>query len=200
MYPLLVCSIAAVTVGINRYLFFKKKDSGKVFTEKFCTLVENNDWEGAKKLADSTEGEIAKLATIVMDKHENYEYLENFISYRAERAMDKFEKNLALLNIIITLAPVLGLLGTVTGMMGSFSKLVERGQDPMAGTAGLAEALITTVFGLVISIIAVCILGYFERRMKSITLSIEEMSNTLLEAVRKKCECPCVLRKEERSL
>ena len=56
MYPLLVCSIAAVTVGINRYLFFKKKDSGKVFTEKFCTLVENNDWEGAKKLADSTEG------------------------------------------------------------------------------------------------------------------------------------------------
>lgn len=44
-----------------------------------------------------------------MDKHENYEYLENFISYRAERAMDKFEKNLALLNIIITLAPVLGL-------------------------------------------------------------------------------------------
>lgn len=82
MYPLLVCSIAAVTVGINRYLFFKKKDSGKVFTEKFCTLVENNDWEGAKKLADSTEGEIAKLATIVMDKHENYEYLENFISYR----------------------------------------------------------------------------------------------------------------------
>lgn len=135
-----------------------------------------------------------------MDKHENYEYLENFISYRAERAMDKFEKNLALLNIIITLAPVLGLLGTVTGMMGSFSKLVERGQDPMAVTAGLAEALITTVFGLVISIIAVCILGYFERRMKSITLSIEEMSNTLLEAVRKKCECPCVLRKEERSL
>ena len=130
-----------------------------------------------------------------MDKHENYEYLENFISYRAERAMDKFEKNLALLNIIITLAPVLGLLGTVTGMMGSFSKLVERGQDPMAVTAGLAEALITTVFGLVISIIAVCILGYFERRMKSITLSIEEMSNTLLEAVRKKCECPCVLRK-----
>ena len=77
-----------------------------------------------------------------MDKHENYEYLENFISYRAERAMDKFEKNLALLNIIITLAPVLGLLGTVTGMMGSFSKLVERGQDPMAVTAGLAEALI----------------------------------------------------------
>ena len=69
MYPLLVCSIAAVTVGINRYLFLRKRQR-KGFTEKFCTLVENNDWEGAKKLTDSTEGEIAKLATIVMDKHE----------------------------------------------------------------------------------------------------------------------------------
>ena len=95
-----------------------RKRQRKGFTEKFCTLVENNDWEGAKKLADSTEGEIAKLATIVMDKHENYEYLENFISYRAERAMDKFEKNLALLNIIITLAPVLGLFGNGHGHDG----------------------------------------------------------------------------------
>ena len=65
-----------------------------------------------------------------MDKHENYEYLENFISYRAERAMDKFEKNLALLNIIITLAPVLGLLGTVTGMMGSFPNLLNAVKIP----------------------------------------------------------------------
>ena len=65
-----------------------------------------------------------------MDKHENYEYLENFISYRAERAMDKFEKNLALLNIIITLAPVLGLLGTVTGMMGPFPNLLNAVKIP----------------------------------------------------------------------
>lgn len=198
MYPLLVCSLAAIAIGIDRYLFFKKADSGKIFTKKYCSLIENNDWDSAKKLADSTRGEMAKLATIVMDRHENYEYLENFISYRAERALDKFEKNLPSLNTIVTLSPVLGLLGTVTGMMSSFNRLTERGENPLAVTAGLAEALITTVFGLVISIIAVCILGYFERRMKLITLSMEEMGNTLLEAVRKKNEHACCCRQERK--
>ena len=163
----------------------------------FCELIEQNDWNAAKRLADSTQGEIAKLATIVMDRHDNYEYLENFISYRAERALDKFEKNLPYLTMIITLAPVLGLLGTVTGMMGAFTHLTERMENPLAVTGGLAEAMITTVFGLCISIVAVCFHGYFERRMKTITLNIERMGNTLLEAVRKKGEaCHAALHPE----
>ena len=194
MYPLLVCSIAAVAIGIERLLFFSKADSGRVFTKKFCHYIENNDWDSAKKLADNTRGEIAKLATIVMERHDNYEYLENFISYRAERALDKFDKNLPYLGIIVTLAPVLGLLGTVTGMMGAFNHLTQRMSNPMSVTAGLAEALITTVFGLCISIVAVCFQGYFERRLKAITLNIEEMGNTLLEAVHKKDRCDdCVV-------
>lgn len=200
MYPLLVCSIAAVAIGIERLLFFKRADSGRAFTKKFCQYIEESDWDHAKELADTTQGEIAKLATIVMDRHDNYEYLENFISYRAERAIDKFEKNLPYLGIIVTLAPVLGLLGTVTGMMGAFNNLTWRMEDPMAVTGGLAEALITTVFGLCISIVAVCFQGYFERRMKAITLNIEEMGNTLLEAVRKKDICQsCVVTERKRA-
>lgn len=200
MYPLLVCSIAAVAIGIERLLFFKRADSGRAFTKKFCQYIEESDWDHAKELADTTQGEIAKLATIVMDRHDNYEYLENFISYRAERAIDKFEKNLPYLGIIVTLAPVLGLLGTVTGMMGAFNNLTRRMEDPMAVTGGLAEALITTVFGLCISIVAVCFQGYFERRMKAITLNIEEMGNTLLEAVRKKDICQsCVVTERKRA-
>ena len=200
MYPLLLCSIAAVAIGIERLLFFKRADSGRAFTKKFCQYIEESDWDHAKELADTTQGEIAKLATIVMDRHDNYEYLENFISYRAERAIDKFEKNLPYLGIIVTLAPVLGLLGTVTGMMGAFNNLTRRMEDPMAVTGGLAEALITTVFGLCISIVAVCFQGYFERRMKDITLNIEEMGNTLLEAVRKKDIChSCVVTERKRA-
>lgn len=188
MYPLLLCSLAAVAIDVERFLFFRKADSGRAFTKGFCRYIENNDWDHAKALADHTQGEIAKLATIVMDRHDNYEYLENFISYRTERALDKFEKNLPYLSIIVTLSPVLGLLGTVTGMMGAFNNLTQRMANPMSVTAGLAEALITTVFGLCISIVAVCFHGYFERRMKLLTLNLEEMGNTLLEAVRKKTE------------
>ena len=158
MYPLLLCSIAAIAISVERYLFFRKADSGRDFTRKFCEYVEQDNWIDAKKLADNTQGEIAKLATIVMARHGRFERLENFVNVRAERALDKFDNRLNYLNVIVTLAPVLGLLGTVTGMIGSFNNFSQRLDNPLAVTAGIGEALITTVFGLCISIIAICIL------------------------------------------
>ena len=185
MYPLLFCSLAAIAISVERWLFFRAGDSGWEFTQKFCDAIERDDWETAKQLADSTHGEVAKLATVVMSRHGNFERLESFVSVRAERAMDKFEKNLNYLNVLVTLSPVLGLLGTVTGMIGSFNNFNQRMEDPLAVTAGIGEALITTVFGLCISIVAICMYAYFMRRLKGISLNIEEVGNTLLEAIAK---------------
>lgn len=185
MYPLLLCSIAAVAISVERYKFFKNADSGRAFTKEFCGYIEADDWSDAKELADSTQGELAKLATIVMDRHGNFERIESFISTRAERAIDKFENRLNYLNVIIALAPVLGLLGTVTGMIGSFNNFNQRMDNPLAVTAGIGEALITTVFGLCISIVGICMYAYFMKRLKSVTLEIEEIGNTLLEAFAK---------------
>ena len=185
MYPLLFCSLAAVAISVERWLFFRAGDSGWEFTQKFCDAIERDDWETAKRLADSTQGEVAKLATVVMSRHGNFERLESFVNVRAERAMDKFEKNLNYLNVLVTLSPVLGLLGTVTGMIGSFNNFNQRMEDPLAVTAGIGEALITTVFGLCISIVAICMYAYFMRRLKGISLNIEEVGNTLLEAIAK---------------
>ena len=185
MYPLLLCSFAAIAISVERYLFFNKADSGRAFTEQFCEYVEQDNWIDAKRLADSTQGEIAKLATIVMARHGRFERLENFVSVRAERAIDKFENRLNYLNVIVTLAPVLGLLGTVTGMIGSFNNFSQRLDNPLAVTAGIGEALITTVFGLCISIVAICMYAYFSRRLKAITLNIEDVGNTLLEVIAK---------------
>ncbi len=83
-------------------------------------------------------------------------------------------------------------------MMGAFNHITQRMENPMGVTSGLVEALITTVFGLCISIVDVCFHGYFERRMKIITLNIEEMGNTLLEAVRKKEICSVCCHPERR--
>ena len=185
MYPLLFCSLAAVAISVERWMFFRTNDSGKAFTREFCDCIERDDWGNAKQLADSTKGELAKLATIVMARHGNFERLENFVSVRAERAMDKFERNLNYLNVIVTLSPVLGLLGTVTGMIASFNSFSQRLDNPMAVTAGIGEALITTVFGLCISIVAICMYAYFMRRLKAISLNVEEIGNTLLEAIAK---------------
>lgn len=185
MWPLLLCSFAAIAISVERWLFFQKEDSGAGFTKEFCNHIEASDWTSAKRLADATRGELAKLATIVMARHGNFERLESFVGVRAERAIDKFERRLNYLNVIVTLAPVLGLLGTVTGMIGSFNSFNQRLDNPLAVTAGIGEALITTVFGLCISIVAICMYAYFMRRLKVISLRIEEIGNTLLEAIAK---------------
>ncbi len=185
MYPLLFCSLATVSISVERWLFFRAGDSGSEFTRDFCSAIERDDWKTAKGLAESTHGVVAKLAVTVMTRHGNFERLENFVSVRAERAIDKFEKNLNYLNVIVTLSPVLGLLGTVTGMIGSFHSFNQRMDNPIAVTAGIGEALITTVFGLCISIVSICMYAYFMRRLKAVSLNIEEVGNTLLEAIAK---------------
>lgn len=185
MYPLLLCSIIMIAIAVERYLFFKKADSGEEFTDQFCKYIEQDDWSNAKHLADDTVGEAAKIATIVMARHDRFERLEAFVATRAERAIDKFEANLSYLGVIVSLSPILGLLGTITGMISSFNALNMRADNPMSVTAGIGEALITTVFGLCISIVAICLHTYFVQRLKRVTLDIEETSNTLLEAIAK---------------
>ena len=188
MYPLLLCSIAAVAISVERYLFFKRADSGREFTRQFCDFIEQGNWQDAKDLADHTEGEIAKLATVFMSRHANFEKLDNFVGIKAARAVDKFEQRLDYLNVIVALAPVLGLLGTITGMISSFNNFSKRLDDPLIVTAGIGEALITTVFGLCISIVAICMYAYFNRRLTAITLNVEDIGNTLLEAIAKKLD------------
>lgn len=192
MWPLLFCSIATFVIGVERFLYYRQADSGNDFTKKFCDYIENDDWSSARSLAEGTKGETARLAAVVMARHGNFERLEGFIAARAERAIDKFEKNLGYLGVLISLAPVLGLLGTITGMIASFNALNERTTNPMAVTSGIGEALLTTVFGLGISIFAILFHAYFSRRMKGITMDIEEMSNTLLDAIAKNiCDDHC---------
>lgn len=185
MYPLFLSSLIMFAIGIERFIYYKKEDSGEEFKDEFCKYIEADDWTNAKKLADSTKGETAKLATIVMARHDRFERLEVFVASRAERALNKFEHYLGYLDVIVRLAPILGLLGTITGMMSSFTALNMRSENPMAVTAGIGEALITTVFGLCIAIVAICFYSYFEQRLKRISLELEEISNTLLEAIAK---------------
>lgn len=183
MYPLLLCSMAVLVIAAERFMYYKNNDSGSKFVEQFCDLIMAGDWKSAQELADSTKGELGKFATVVMQKHGKIERLEDYMMVRAEKVCERFEENLNYLNIAVSLAPVMGLLGTVTGMIGSFNALDVRVDNPMAVTAGIGEALITTVFGLGIAIVGICVHGYFSKKLRNVELSLEELSNTLMEAV-----------------
>lgn len=189
MWPLLLCSFAAIAIGVERYLFYKKALSGNEFAMTFCRLMNDFNIVGSRELAGKTGGATAAMAADVLDIKEDLGKRQETIIYtKADRIIDSLEKNINYLNVVIGLSPMLGLLGTITGMISSFNALNERTQNPMAVTAGIGEALITTVFGLCIAIMGMCIHAYLTSKIKTETLNINEVADTLVDIMQAKNE------------
>ena len=183
MWPLFLCSIASIVLAVERYLFYKQADSGSNFSLAFCRLLAEDKLAEAAQLATSTKGETAKFATEVLNHQSSFTRSTAYVESLAERVISHFEESLSYLSVIVTLAPILGLLGTITGMMNTFNSFNFRGDNPLAVTAGVAEALITTVFGLCIALLAICLHTYFMHRLAKITMDIEDISRSLLETL-----------------
>lgn len=189
MWPLLLCSFGAIVIGVERYLFYKKALSGNEFASAFCRLMNDFNLVGARQLADENKGEAAKMAADIMDIEDDLGgRLDTIVYTKADRIIDSLEKNINYLNVVIGLSPMLGLLGTITGMISSFNALNERTQNPMAVTSGIGEALITTVFGLCIAIMGMCIHAYLTSKIKTETLNINEVADTLVDIIQAKDE------------
>lgn len=187
MWPLLICSIAAIVIGVERWLYYRQAISGTAFVTSFCRLLNDFNLVGAYQCATNSKGAAAKMAMEVLDL-ENVQgnRLETMTYAKADRIIDGLEKNINYLNVVIGLAPMLGLLGTITGMISSFNALNERTQNPMAVTAGIGEALITTVFGLCIAIMGMCIHAYLTSKIKTESLNIDEVAGTLVDILQAK--------------
>lgn len=189
MWPLLLCSFAAIAIGVERYLFYKNALSGNEFASNFCRLLNDFNLVGARQLADENKGAAAKMAADIMDIEDDLGgRLDTIVYTKADRIIDSLEKNINYLNVVIGLSPMLGLLGTITGMISSFNALNERTQNPMAVTSGIGEALITTVFGLCIAIMGMCIHAYLTSKIKTETLNINEVADTLVDIIQAKDE------------
>ena len=189
MWPLLLCSFGAIAIGVERYLFYKNALSGNEFASNFCRLLNDFNLVGARQLADENKGEAAKMAADIMDIEDDLGgRLDTIVYTKADRIIDSLEKNINYLNVVIGLSPMLGLLGTITGMISSFNALNERTQNPMAVTSGIGEALITTVFGLCIAIMGMCIHAYLTSKIKTETLNINEVADTLVDIIQAKDE------------
>ena len=189
MWPLLLCSFGAIAIGVERYIFYKNALSGNKFASDFCRMMNDFNIVGARELAGENKGAAAKLAADVLDIEDDLgSRLETIVYTKADRIIDSLEKNINYLNVVIGLSPMLGLLGTITGMISSFNALNERTQNPMAVTSGIGEALITTVFGLCIAIMGMCIHAYLTSKIKTETLNINEVADTLVDIIQAKDE------------
>lgn len=181
VFLLIAASMFTVAIAIKRWMFFSKEDPGRSFAKNFYDKMLTGDKESAKKLAESTKGMLPKLIADVWSRIGVWEpkRVEGFLEVQSGIILSKFRKKLYYLNVIVTMAPLLGLLGTISGMISAFSVFnLEEGQAS-AITGGVGEALIATAIGLCVAIIALAVHAYFSQRIENIVSDMEECLSLL---------------------
>ena len=180
MWPLLITSITALTVVINRIFFLVRERSRRdpALVGEILASVEQGNIDFAISRADGTEDFVARVLRYGL-AHRNRSFT-NALLAAANQELGRYNQGIAVLDTIITLAPLLGLLGTVTGMIHAFSLLGGRELgSPAAITGGIAEALIATAFGLFIAIVALIPFNYLNSKLEEARREIEDASTHL---------------------
>ena len=190
MYPLLACSILALTVIIERAIFWTMVGmrSNQRLVNEVMELCQIGDWEGIRNLAAGSKSYVVRIL-ISGILHRNYSMVKAMESAAADE-IARMRRYMGVLDTIITVAPLLGIFGTVIGIIISFDMLGGGGIDhPEAVTQGIAQALITTASGLGIAILTVFPFNYFNARIERAARFIEKYA-TSLEIVYEKLADP----------
>ena len=186
MWPLLVCSIVALGVVFERLLWwmiYVAQARSKRLND-FFNLAEAGKFDEAIALAESEKSSEIKILLSGLAEREHG--LEASLEMSANRTIENMKRHLPVLDTIITLSPLLGILGTVTGIITSFDLLGQAGiENPQAVTGGIAQALITTATGLAIAIIALLPYNALIRKVEKTTRHLEELITRFEIAVRK---------------
>nr|WP_304149294.1 MotA/TolQ/ExbB proton channel family protein [Mitsuokella multacida] len=175
MYALLLCSLFVGSIAIERALYFRRMDSGRAFAQDFYLALANGRWQQAEKLAEDGRGALADiLFAVITRKPEARRNPAAYMEVQSGIALAKLRKCLYYLSVIVTMAPLLGLLGTISGMITSFSVFNLESGQPTAITGGVGEALIATAMGLCVAIIALTVHAYFSQRIENIVTDMEQ--------------------------
>ncbi|RLB21049.1 MAG: MotA/TolQ/ExbB proton channel family protein [Deltaproteobacteria bacterium] len=180
MYPLLVCSIIALTVIIERFLFWAREDMrrNQGLVDEVLELCQKGDWNRVKeKVMGSKDFVIRILVSGIL--HREFS-MTKAMEAAASEEIKRMRRFMSVLDTMITVAPLLGIFGTVIGIISSFELLGSAGiEHPQAVTAGIAQALITTAAGLAIAILSVLPYNYFNSRVEDAALTIEKYATSL---------------------
>lgn len=185
MIPLLICSIFMVTIGLERFWFYRKAQPPvALLLNKLTPLFTAGKWQEAETICRNDTGAVAKVIATGLNYFivtHHTDGLTNSLEGAAAHWSSLLRKRLNYLDMIVTLSPLLGLLGTVTGMINTFSVLTIQAGQPSAITGGIGEALIATATGLCIAIIALVIHSIFAQWLDNIITDIEQVSTLLVD-------------------
>jgi biopolymer transport protein ExbB len=181
MWPILLVSFIMITVAVERVLFIVRENSRRQpeVVEKMLEKVEMNDVDGAVEMGKKSNDFVARILVYALTHKEHS--LANAFSRAANQELQRYQQGLPTLDTCITAAPLLGLLGTVTGMMGTFGALGggDIGAAASKITGGVAEALIATACGLLIAVTGLLPFNYMNARVEEARHEVEDASNSL---------------------
>ncbi len=189
MWPLLACSIVALAVVFERLLFWLLVSMRKnqKLVNRIFTLTENGDFDTAIQEGEASRCLVCRILTAGL-AHRNYGLVQS-LEAAAMQEIEKMKRYLSVLDTIITLAPLLGILGTVSGIIISFDLLGTAGiENPKAVTGGIAQALLTTAAGLAIAIVALLPYNALTRKVEKVTRYLEQLMTCYEVTVQKGLE------------
>ena len=180
MYPLLACSVISLTVILERSLFWirKKRETDNRLVDHVLELARTKRYEEIKT---STRGSADYVVRVLVCGLVHRQYsLAKAMEMAAIEEIKRMKRYLPVLDTMITAAPLLGILGTVIGIIHSFDMLGKAGiQEPQAVTSGIAQALLTTAAGLLIAIFTLFPYNYFMSKVERAGIRIEKYATSL---------------------
>ena len=180
----LLCLILGLALAIERIIYLNLATTD---TEKLLAGVENAMQSGgidaAKEVCRNTKGPVASIFYQGLDRaNEGIDMVEKSIISYGSVQMGLLEKGLSWISLFIALAPMLGFMGTVIGMIGAFDAIEAAGDiSPSLVAGGIKVALLTTVFGLIVAMILQIFYNYLISKVDSITNSMEDASISLID-------------------
>lgn len=196
MWIILFTSIFGVTIILEKLwmLYTRERDLERKYRKQIYSALMNKSREEIIELTKKKKDSVSKIVTKTMESidldfdeidESNQPYLEEIIREAVLAQTGKLENGIWLLGAVVNTAPQLGLLGTVTGMITSFSALSSSETSSKLVAGGISEALYTTAFGLIVAIPALIFYNYFNRRIDSIVLEMERAALHFLSRIKK---------------
>lgn len=184
MTPVLICLILGLAVALERIITLNLSTTNtKKLLIKVEDALESGGVEAAKDLTKNTKGPVASIFTQgLMRYSEGIEMVEKSIIAYGSVEMGRLEKGLIWISLFISLAPMLGFMGTVIGMIGAFDSIEAAGDiSPSLVAGGIKIALLTTVAGLIVAIILQLFYNYLVSKIDSLVNDMEDASISLVD-------------------
>lgn len=184
MAPILLCLIIGLGLCIERIIYLNLSTTNTVkLLNKVESELQTNGISAAKEVCKNTRGPVASIFFQGLDRYnEGIDIVEKSVISYGGVMMARLETNLSWITLFIALAPMLGFLGTVVGMVQAFDAIEVAGDiSPTVVAGGMKVALLTTVFGLIVAIILQVIYNYLVSKVESIVNTMEDSTISFMD-------------------